>query len=170
MKRMHELQLSADDAARIRALVPASGIQRPMSRLHRAALLLAALLLLGFSWLALAQQALDVGTWRGHVGVKEIALTLVVPSTGDARLTFGRPRQCTLAARFEGHGTDLEDRRVSYYNLRSSNGGYCDRLLGGQLRLTQEKGDTPWVAQLVDDESALRVTVEMQRETTPAPR
>jgi hypothetical protein len=153
MKRTSKLLFSDDDATAIRSLVPPSSITRHVPRYHKIALvLLVTVVLLSAAWLAFAAGDDHATVWRGRTDRDQIAITLTLVSSDDAKLVFGSPRVCTLTARLESEHE---------YSLRNSNGGYCDRLLGGRMRLTANADTRRLMVQLMDDKGAVRDTAEL---------
>ena len=153
MKRTSKLLFSADDATAIRRAVPPSSITRPVPRYRMIALaLLVTVLLLSAAWLAFAAGDDHASVWRGRTDRDQVAITLTLVSSDDAKLVFGSPRVCTLTARLESE----QD-----YSLRNSNGGYCDRLLGGRMQLTADADTRRLKLQLTDDKGAVRDTAEL---------
>jgi len=158
MKRMSKLLFSAADATAIRSVVPPSSISRPVPRSRIIAVaLLVTVLLLSASWIAFAAGDDHATVWRGRTDRDQIAMTLTLVSSDDAKLVFGSPRVCTLTARLESEDD---------YSLRNSNGGYCDRLLGGRMRLTANADTRRLTLQLTDDKGAVRDTAELAAATT----
>jgi len=153
MKRTSKLLFSAADATAIRSVVPPSSITRAVPRYRMLAVaLLATILLLSAAWIAFAAGDDHASVWRGRTDRDQVAVTLTLVSSDDAKLVFGSPRVCTLTARLESEDD---------YSLRSSNGGYCDRLLGGRMRLTTNADTRRLTVQLTDDKGAVRDTAEL---------
>lgn len=153
MKRTSKLLFSADDATAIRNAVPPSSITPLEPRYRRITLvLLLTVALLSAAWLAFAAGEDHASVWRGRTERDQIAITLTLVSSDEAKLVFGSPRVCTLTARLESEDD---------YSLRNSNGGYCDRLLGGRMRLTANADTRRLNVQLTDDKGAVRDTAEL---------
>lgn len=162
MKPTLELMFSAKDATRIREIVPTTSIERrmPHDRIVIRALLVA-IVLMFLSWLALAQGETKVGVWTGATQRDRIDVVLRQAPKKDATLTFGGPRLCTLTARYESGRGD--------YSLRVSNGGYCDRLLGGRMKLTADVSKPKRFdlkLELTDDKGVARDAAELKEAKT----
>ncbi|HEU5137498.1 MAG TPA: hypothetical protein VFU13_20310 [Steroidobacteraceae bacterium] len=153
MKRTSKLLFSTDDATAVRSVVPPSSITRHVPRHRRIVLaLLVTAVFLSATWLAFAAGDDHASVWRGRTDRDQVAVTLTLVSSDDAKLAFGSPRFCTLTAR-------LESEHV--YTLRNSNGGYCDRLLGGFMQLTADADTRRLKVQLTDDRGAVRDSAEL---------
>jgi len=109
-------------------------------------------MLLSAAWLAFAAGDGHASVWRGRTDRDQVAITLTLVSSDDAKLVFGSPRVCTLTARLESEHD---------YSLRNSNGGYCDRLLGGRMQITANADTRRLTVQLTDDKGAVRDTAEL---------
>jgi hypothetical protein len=159
MKPTLELMFSAKDAARIRTIVPPANVERRTPRVGfviGAVCVVAVLIFL--SWLILAQAAdvsgKEVGTWEGVTKRDRVAVVLKRELSKDARLTFGGPRFCSLTARYESGRKD--------YALRTSNGGYCDRLLGGRMKIVSRAADDSHLdLEVSDDKGVVRDTAAL---------
>lgn len=159
MKPTLELMFCAKDAARIRTLVPQANVERRASRrgFVVGAVCVAALLIFLF-WLVLARAAdvsgNKVGIWEGATKRDRVAVVLKQAPAKDARLSFGGPRFCSLTARYESGGKG--------YALRTSNGGYCDRLLGGRMKITSRAPDNSRLdLEVIDDKGVVRDTATL---------
>lgn len=154
MKRIRDLLFSDEDATLIRTRVPPTHIERRTPRSHIVLVLLLGMVgLLGIAWVALAQSGDPIVIWRGVTDGNAVSVTLTLASSQDAKLSFGAPRYCTLKARAENHPED--------YSLRDSNGGYCDRLLGGRMKLSGNAETARLRLRLIDDKGAARDTAEL---------
>jgi hypothetical protein len=150
MIRTDKLLFSAADATAIRSVVPPSGITRHVPWYRRiAVMLLMTAVLSSTAWLAFAAGEDHATVWRGRTDRDQIAVTLTLVSSDDAKLVFGSPRVCTLTARLESEDD---------YSLSNSNGGYCDRLLGGRMQLTANADTRQLTLKLTDDKGAVRDT------------
>lgn len=161
MKPTRKLLFSTDDATAIRNVVPPASIAPPATRYRKTILVvMVTALLLSAAWLAFAAGDEHATVWRGRTDRDQVAITLTLVSSDDARLAFGSPRLCTLTARLESEDD---------YSLRDSNGGYCDRLLGGRMKLTTNADTRRISVQLTDDKGAVRDTAELAaaNQTTP---
>ncbi len=84
-----------------------------------------------------------VGRWEGQVAASRppirIEVSLRQGSIGDdaADLHYGGPRTCRLTAEYSGMWNDQ-----AAFGIKRSNGGYCDRLIGGLMTLKAAGGDT----------------------------
>lgn len=154
MKPTLDLMFSARDAARIRTIVPPEKVERraPRTGLVIGAACVVAVLIFLF-WLILARAAelpaKEIGVWEGVTKQTRVAVVLKREPGKDARLTFGGPRFCSLTARHEIGRKD--------YALRTSNGGYCDRLLGGRMKVVSRAADDSRLdLEVSDDKGVVR--------------
>lgn len=154
MKRIRDLLFSDEDATLVRTIVPPAHIERRTPRNRIVVVLLLAMAgLLCIAWAALAQSGDPAVIWRGVTDVNGVSVTLTLASSQDAKLSFGAPRYCTLKARAENQPEE--------YSLRDSNGGYCDRLLGGRMKFAGNAETARLRVQLIDDKGAARDTAEL---------
>ena len=92
------------------------------------------------------------GSWTGQVNSSVVHLNL--QQTGKSTLTYEAPRSCVLTVKF--FKNDGDNGRV--YSLTQSTGGFCDKLLLGNLSL-RKQGDNSLACEMtsLDDRSPTRI-------------
>ena len=93
------------------------------------------------------------GSWTG--GVNSSVVHLNLQQTGKSTLTYETPRSCVLTVKFLKN--DGDNSRV--YSLPESTGGFCDKLLLGNLSL-RKQGDNSLACEMtsLDDRSPTRIS------------
>jgi len=93
------------------------------------------------------------GSWTGQVNSSVVHLNL--QQTGKSTLTYEAPRSCVLTVKF--FKNDGDNGRV--YSLTQSTGGFCDKLLLGNL-LLRKQGDNSLSCELtsMDDQSPKKIS------------
>ncbi|HKE96227.1 MAG TPA: hypothetical protein VKB34_18100 [Povalibacter sp.] len=156
MKPTTEFLLAAEDAERVRSLVPDDSVRRPLAARHIVMTVAAVVALLALLWLGFANAAGTAGTWKG-VTSADVVITFIVKTNGsDAVVKFGAPHRCTLTASLELHkGT------TSRYDIRSSNGGACDRFVGERMSVVTGSDASHLTLQLIDNTGKVRETIDL---------
>ncbi|MBB6253511.1 hypothetical protein [Nitrospirillum iridis] len=111
------------------------------------------------------------GTWIGQAEVsgRPVPLTLTIQS-GDGRQTgtawLGAPLNCRLTQRYAGTRENASGPATTVFGIDESNGGFCDRLIGGRLEATP--GDNDHLgATFADPRDRSVLQANLARQTSP---